>query len=107
MRLEIERPGDVTVLKISGRMDAQNARFFEEECQRLLDAGEKSLIGDLGNLQFISSAGLKSLLTLSKKVAEAGGKFLLYNLGGAVKEVFEFSGLSEWILRGGQWVRKE
>ena len=29
------------------------------------------------------------------------------DLGGAVKEVFELSGLAEWTLHGGQWVRKE
>ena len=106
MDIEISEQGDATVVKAKGRMDASAASVFEQRCSLLLAKGVVRIIADLGGVDQISSAGLRSILVVSKKAAEKGSKLLLYNLGGAVKEVFDLSGFASWKLEHGEWVEK-
>ena len=107
MDIEIVKQGEAMVIRSKGKFDAASAMEFEQKCHQLVDAGTKQIIADLGGVDQISSAGLRSILLISKKMAEHGGKLLLYNLGGAVKEVFDLSGFLSWKFENGQWVEKE
>ncbi|MFH0881133.1 MAG: STAS domain-containing protein, partial [Lentisphaerota bacterium] len=93
MEMKFGKKGDAVLVKLTGRMDGANAILFERKCAQLMEEGETGFILDLGGLDFISSPGLRSVLIVGKKVSEIGGKFLLCNLGGGIKEVFDVSGL--------------
>jgi anti-anti-sigma factor len=56
--------------------------------------GEKDFVIDLGELDYISSAGLRVILATAKRLKEKEGKILLASLQDMVKEVFEISGFS-------------
>jgi anti-anti-sigma factor len=60
----------------------------------VIDQGEKRLVIDCAGLDFISSAGLRSLLLAVKKMKAAGGAIALAALQPNVKEVFDISGFS-------------
>ena len=94
MEFESEKHGDHLVLKVIGRMDAITSPAFQKECQKFLDAGEKSLIIDFSALEFISSAGLRTILATAKrlKAGDAGMRFC--NLTGMVQDVFSVSGFA-------------
>jgi len=62
-----------TVLSITGRMDAVTAPEIEKGLSALVDNGEKRLIIDLKDLEYISSAGLRSLLVLARGSRERRG----------------------------------
>jgi len=81
------------VLIVSGRMDAENASVFEEECMRCAAEGHTILVADLGGLAYISSIGLRSFLSVAKTLQSKGGALRLYGLKGLVKQVFEITGL--------------
>jgi anti-anti-sigma factor len=85
--------GTVTI-EVSGRMDANTAPEFEQECAKWLEQGETTLIVDLQNLEYISSAGLRSVLASGKKLKAQNGSLILCNLSGMVEEVFNISGFS-------------
>ncbi|HBA83271.1 MAG TPA: anti-sigma factor antagonist [Verrucomicrobia bacterium] len=106
MEIETIKQGNAMVVKAKGRLDAAASTLFEQQCNHLLDQGVTQIIADLGGVDQISSAGLRSILVISKRAAEKGGKLLLYNLGGAVKEVFDLSGFASWKLENGEWVEK-
>ena len=59
-----------------------------------MDQGEKVVIVDFAGLDYISSAGLRSILSASKKLKGKEGSILLASLKDIVKEVFEISGFS-------------
>ena len=58
----------------------------------LLGQGATKLVLDLSGLEYISSAGLRSLLGLSKKAKAAGGGMALFGLSGLPREIFQVSG---------------
>ena len=83
--------GDQLKVSINGRLDTSTAveaeAFFNENL-----AGVKSLIIDCENLSYISSAGLRVLLSIQKKM-NSGLK--LVNVQELVMEVFEMTGFSD------------
>jgi anti-anti-sigma factor len=86
---------DQIVLTVSGRMDAENAPQFEETCKNCIAEGHASLVADLGGLAYISSMGLRSLLSAAKTLQGQGGALRICCLKGLVKQVFEITGLMQ------------
>ena len=94
MEFSREKHGELTLVTVTGRMDAVTAPAFEEQCLSLMQSGEKSLVADLGGLEYISSAGLRSILSTAKKLKAAQGSLGFCNLQGIVLEVFTVSGFA-------------
>lgn len=94
MEFDSGKQGNAVVVKVKGRMDAVSAPEFEAECGNWVDAGEKTLIVDLGGLEYISSAGLRSILAAAKKIKATQGSISFCNLLGMVREVFSISGFA-------------
>jgi anti-anti-sigma factor len=95
--LTIERThvSDQVVLIVSGRMDAENAPQFEEECKSCIAEGHTSLVADLGGLVYVSSMGLRSFLAIAKALQSKGGALRLCCLKGLVNQVFDITGLKQ------------
>jgi anti-anti-sigma factor len=89
------KSGAFLVLCVTGRMDAMNAQEFDAECARRLAEGEKRLVVDLAGLEYISSAGLRSILAAAKKLKAQGGELSFCSLSGIVAEVFTVSGFAK------------
>lgn len=86
------KDGGFLVLSVGGRMDAMTAKEFEDECARWIEAGEKRLVIDLSGLEYISSAGLRSILMLAKKLKAQAGDLAFCALSEMVTEIFTVSG---------------
>ncbi len=89
------KEGAFLVLEVAGRMDTITAPEFEARCLSCLEAGDKRLVVDLGKLEYISSAGLRSILSAAKKLKAAGGDMAFCALSGIVAEVFAVSGFNK------------
>ncbi|MBF0496144.1 MAG: STAS domain-containing protein [Deltaproteobacteria bacterium] len=94
MEISIKAQGDVQVVLLGGRFDAQAAGMVEEKLNGVLDAGHKKLLVDLAGTNYISSAGLRVLLATTKKVKKTNGRIVLSSLTQYVKEVFEIAGFT-------------
>lgn len=94
MEISTNKEQKCLVVSVSGRMDAVSSPDFEKELDAWLEKGETLMIVDCGNLEYISSSGLRSVLTIAKKLKARNGKILLTSLTSVVKEVFEISGFS-------------
>jgi anti-sigma B factor antagonist len=83
----------VVVVELSGRLDAGSAQEAE---RRLTEAAgsARNVIVNLGGVEYISSAGLRSLLVVAKKVRQLNGVLGLCLLSKGVREVFDISGFS-------------
>ncbi|MBI5520624.1 MAG: STAS domain-containing protein [Desulfovibrio sp.] len=89
------KEGAFLVLAVAGRMDTLTAPEFETRCAACLEAGNKRLVVDLAGLEYISSAGLRSILSAAKKLKAAGGDMAFCALTGIVAEVFAVSGFNK------------
>ena len=94
MEIQTRKEKNAAVVSIRGRMDAVSSPQFEKELSELMAEGEKNFIIDLGELDYISSAALRSILVTVKKIEKKEGKLLLSALKDMVKEVFEISGFT-------------
>lgn len=94
MELSTSRCADVVLLRPAGRVDHNNAEAFALSLVphvTACKAGGDSLLFDLSALEYISSAGLRVLMLVSKNVAPAGGKVALAQPLRVVAEILEIS----------------
>jgi anti-anti-sigma factor len=83
---------NIMVISLKGRMDAVTAPEFEKDIIDLISKGENNFIINCSKLEYISSAGLRSILAAAKQLKEKNGKILFAELQGSVQEVFKISG---------------
>ncbi len=93
IQLPSSRCGTALVIRASGRIDAVTAPDFERACLELVRAGEKLVVIDFGEVRYISSAGLRSLLVIGKALQDSRGVLRFANVSGVVGQVFELSGI--------------
>ena len=92
--IRIKKEKDCLIVSVEGRMDAVSTPEFEQTLGGWIDEGDIRFIVDLAGLDYISSAGLRGILTSVKRLKAEGGQIVLTSLHGTVKEVFEISGFS-------------
>lgn len=85
------------ILEVIGRLDTVSAGEFDQKAAVLLEQSKADMIFDLAKLDYISSSGLRSILTVTKKLRAGGRKLVLCGLTEFVKEVFEMSGFDSII----------
>jgi anti-sigma B factor antagonist len=87
----------VVCIKLTGRLDADSAPAAEATVKELLQQGKSKLLFDLGELDYISSAGLRVILMTVKALQGQKGKLLLSSLRPYVREIFDVSSFSSII----------
>ena len=81
------------VISLSGRLDTVSAPQFESELKASIgDIAE--LILDLSDLDYMSSAGLRILLS-AQKTMNTKGKMIVRNVNDTIFEIFEVTGFTE------------
>lgn len=93
MTVDIIQEHDSVVLVLEGRLDGNSSPDVELAFARLLEQRQSRFVFDCAALQYISSAGLRVVLTAAKKLKSAQGKLALCQMSEPVKEVFEMAGL--------------
>jgi anti-anti-sigma factor len=89
----IKRSSEQVELQLEGRLDTNSAPSAQETFLKI--AGEYADIElNFSSLDYISSAGLRSLLMLQKQVNKTGGSLAITNVSPSVLEVFEITGFS-------------
>lgn len=93
MNIQIEKNGDVVIIRPAGRIDSANAGQFEQTLKTEFAQGTHRLILDFSQLDYVSSAGLRCVLLAGKHArGQAGGKLVLAGLRDPIREIFEISG---------------
>ena len=93
MTIEMKRNADATVIELVGRLDTTTAPALDKTISE--DIGNtKNLVLDIKGLEYISSAGLRVLLSVQKKMQKIGSMKVI-NVCEAVMEVFEMTGFAD------------
>ena len=93
MDITKNKDGGKLDIKVSGRLDTTTAPQLDEEIKASVD-GVTELVFDLGELEYISSAGLRVLLA-SQKTMNKQGEMKVTAVSEPVMEIFEVTGFSE------------
>ncbi|GAB4240263.1 MAG: STAS domain-containing protein [Candidatus Methylacidiphilales bacterium] len=86
--------GTVTTVHLNGRLDASTSSNVETFIGEIFDGGAQALIIDFTKLNYISSAGLRVLLSVAKRAKTAQAKLALFGLTDEVKQIFDISGFT-------------
>ena len=93
MTIEIKKNESETIIQITGRLDTITAPTLDKTIQEEI-GDTKNLILDMKNLEYISSAGLRVLLSTQKKMQKIGSMKVI-NVCEEVMEVFEMTGFAD------------
>ena len=93
MTIEIKRNAEETIIKLVGRLDTTTAPALDKTIVEDI-AGIKNLVLDVKGLEYISSAGLRVLLSAQKKMQKIGS-MKVTNVREEVMEVFEMTGFAD------------
>ena len=92
MELSVDKQNQTAIVAARGRLDAAGAPELETRCKALIQEGANRLLLDFAKVEYVSSAGLRSLLVLAKAVKSAGGALALCCLVPTVRDVMTISG---------------
>ncbi len=95
MNIQKETNGNTVKYTLEGRLDTTTAPELEAE---LKESGDnKDLVLDFAKLSYISSAGLRVLLSAQKRANAAGTAMTLKNVSEEIMEVFDMTGFSSFL----------
>jgi len=96
MDISVKHMERVDLVKVGGRVDHQTAPDLEKALRAIVDEGRHNIVVDLGDVNYISSAGLKALQATAKAVRAGilGGDVRLAGLKPEIKEIFETIGFN-------------
>ena len=83
----------VTVVQVDGQLIVGNRQELKDLVQAAVDRGERRVLIDFSRTGYIDSSGLGALVSISKKIREAGGELRLSGLNEDLRSLFELTKL--------------
>ncbi|MBQ9414834.1 MAG: STAS domain-containing protein [Clostridia bacterium] len=93
LNIKKEQQGEAAIVSLEGHLDTNTARELEEELKDVL-LQTTSLTLDFEKLEYVSSAGLRVLLS-AHKIMSGKGEMKLVHVSEAVMEIFDITGFSD------------
>lgn len=93
VEIKVQQYKRVAVLAVTGRIDSATAGDLESTIQSIIDNGHKHLILDLAAVDFLSSSGLRVMVTTLKNLRKAGGELCVAQPSERVASSLSIAGL--------------
>jgi anti-anti-sigma factor len=77
------------IIKLSGQLDTESHTQLTEKGRQVMSGPATGLVLDLEDLEYISSMGISSIMTLKKLCDEKGAGFVMVNVPAQIEKVFE------------------
>ncbi len=84
--------GDLLILRLSGRLDAVSSPSAERVIFDYINNEKHKIIFDFSGIDYLSSAGLRMLLCVSKKLKSLSGKLVIFGIHPHVMDILKMSG---------------
>ncbi len=97
LNIHIEQDQGVSLVRIEGRLDAASASLLERKLTELIDGGKSRLVIDFAKVDYLSSAGMRLLLSTTKKLKSGDGGLHLCSVSEEVMEIIKMAGFERII----------
>ncbi len=97
MEVQQENTNGVEIFKIKGSLNSNTSPEFETLIYKSLENGQRKLILNLEDLDYISSAGIRVMLKTTKDLKRMDGNIVLCSLQDYVREVFDIAGFDGYL----------
>jgi len=94
MDVSTQVDGRTAIVRPVGRIDGTTTARLEQAITTLVSAGNARLVLDLQQVDYISSAGLRTILMAAKRAKTAAGGLVMFGLQPSVEEVMTTSGFA-------------
>jgi anti-sigma B factor antagonist len=84
----------VDIIRVNGRIDSNSAPEFDNELKATIENGRFNIALNLANVNYMSSAGLRALISALRESKKRSGNVVLAAPSDRVKEVLELAGLT-------------
>jgi anti-sigma B factor antagonist len=94
MQISERQSGSVTILDLSGKITlGEDGTLLKDKLQSLLHQGKKSILVNLGQVQYVDSAGLGALVSAYTTVTREGGSLKLVNVTKKLQDLLSITKL--------------
>ncbi|MCJ7513544.1 MAG: STAS domain-containing protein [Anaerolineales bacterium] len=93
MEIQSQEYKRVAVVTISGRIDSATSAEFEAALQDAIAKGKRNLILDMSQVEFLSSSGLRVLVTTLKTLRKTGGDICIAQPSQRARDAIDIAGL--------------
>jgi len=92
-----ENKADMIVIALQGELDTLAAQLFATDMQPVMQEAGKQIVLDFSELEYISSAGMRTILLVQKTVGAKGGKVTIKGMSDDIKQIFQMTGFDQMI----------
>ena len=97
MKIEYKELQTYLIIQAQGRLDVSWADYFKDALLLKIREGHHKLVIDASQINFISSAGIRALLTIYKEIKALEGFFKIVRPGSFVQQTLSMSDFQDWL----------
>ena len=97
LNIQIEEDRGITLIRVEGRLDAASAPLLEKKLVEQVEGGKTKLLIDFAKVNYLSSAGMRLLLSTTKKLKGISGGLHLCSVSEEVMEIIKMAGFERVI----------
>lgn len=94
MRINVCNIEGITIISVDGRLDTVNAKEFDDIVKSLLESTKHNILINCENLTYISSSGIRSLISLQKNIVRNKGRLAMEAMKPEIRKIFDMTGCS-------------
>jgi anti-sigma B factor antagonist/stage II sporulation protein AA (anti-sigma F factor antagonist) len=87
-----EQSGTTLILRIKGRLDAITSPPAEKKILETINRGERNILLNFEGVDYLSSAGMRTLLVINKRLSTQNGRLVISSITPYVMDVLKMSG---------------
>jgi anti-anti-sigma factor len=91
----LEKMDDKIILRLDGRIDTVTSSILEKKINSLVEDSHKLLVLDFNSVDYLSSAGMRLLLSVTKKLKNSGGSLVTFAINDDVMEIIKMAGFDK------------
>jgi anti-sigma B factor antagonist len=90
--------GNFQIVKLNGEFDLNEVNYFEEKLEEFLEEGQKNIVLDMSQLEYLDSSGIGCIVRLYRDTEEKlNGKLIIYQPKDFIRELFQISNLTSFL----------
>ena len=94
-KLESKNTDEILVLYPMGELDVYNTKKFKEKSIKIYEKDKKDILFDFGELEYLDSTGLGSLIYILKEIEKDGNKIVIENINNSIMKLFKITKLED------------
>ncbi len=95
VKIEEKKAGNITIVLLEGKIDSASSLEMEKKINELIDRGDRHLLVNLAGTEYISSSGLRVMLSSLKRMKKVQGDLKVTCTRPLVQNVFNMAGFTQ------------